>query len=234
MRQRKNHKNPVNIVIATVHPWNITRARRLKSSRGRVIIITDPQKLTVQWVDRIEPRYIFFPHWSWKIPPQIHDRYECVVFHMTDLPFGRGGSPLQNLIVRGFKKTKISAIRMTDRMDAGPVYLKRSLNLAGPAHEIFEKASDIIFFQMIPSILKENVATTPQKGRPVLFYRRKPQQSDIARLVDVKKVYDHIRMLDAPGYPRAFLRKGKLLLEFSEAALKNNKVAAKVLIRVNP
>ena len=29
---------------------------------------------------------------------------------MTDLPYGRGGSPLQNLIIRGFESTKISAI----------------------------------------------------------------------------------------------------------------------------
>ena len=46
---------------------------------------------------------------------------------MTDLPYGRGGSPLQNLIARGFLETKISAILVEKQLDAGPVYLKMEL-----------------------------------------------------------------------------------------------------------
>ena len=43
---------------------------------------------------------------------------------MTDLPFGRGGTPLQNLIVKGFDKTKISALKVTKGIDAGPNIFK--------------------------------------------------------------------------------------------------------------
>ena len=46
---------------------------------------------------------------------------------MTDLPYGRGGSPLQNLIVRGHKHTMISAIKCVKELDAGPIYLKKPL-----------------------------------------------------------------------------------------------------------
>lgn len=44
---------------------------------------------------------------------------------MTDLPYGRGGSPLQNLIVRNHYKTKISEIRVKKEIDSGPIYLKK-------------------------------------------------------------------------------------------------------------
>jgi methionyl-tRNA formyltransferase len=44
---------------------------------------------------------------------------------MTDLPFGRGGSPLQNLISRKIYNTKLSAIRVVKELDAGPVFLKK-------------------------------------------------------------------------------------------------------------
>jgi len=37
----------------------------------------------------------------WIILKEIFENYEIILFHMTDLPYGRGGSPLQNLIVRG-------------------------------------------------------------------------------------------------------------------------------------
>ena len=60
---------------------------------------------------------------------------------MTDLPYGRGGSPLQNLIIRGGKTTKLFAFRMTEEFDARPNYLKRNLSLEGTAREIFIRAN---------------------------------------------------------------------------------------------
>lgn len=45
-------------------------------------------------LNRTTPKYIFFIHWSWIVPSVILEKFECVCFHMTDLPFGRGGSPL--------------------------------------------------------------------------------------------------------------------------------------------
>ena len=43
---------------------------------------------------------------------------------MTDLPYGRGGSPLQNLIANKIYDTKISAIRAEGGIDTGRIYLK--------------------------------------------------------------------------------------------------------------
>ena len=63
---------------------------------------------------------------------------------MSDLPYGRGGSPLQNLIIREHRKTMISAIQCVKEIDAGPVYLKKPLSLEGSAEEIFICANHII------------------------------------------------------------------------------------------
>ena len=46
---------------------------------------------------------------------------------MTDLPFGRGGSPLQNLLLRDIEKTKISLIKMNNKLDQGDIVQKRNL-----------------------------------------------------------------------------------------------------------
>ena len=59
------------------------------------------------------------------IPSKIYQKFETIIFHMTDVPFGRGGSPLQNLIIRGYKISKLSAIKCTKKIDGGPVYLKK-------------------------------------------------------------------------------------------------------------
>ena len=82
--------------------WNKNLASALNARIGKVFHqISDPTYISLEYLERINPRCIFFPHWSHRIPKEVHDRFECIVFHMTDLPFGRGGSPLQNLIARG-------------------------------------------------------------------------------------------------------------------------------------
>ena len=97
-------------IIATLKSWNIELAKILKeqvSIQHEMIIIDDKMDLKLDKIKSFNPDYIFFPHWSYIIPKEIFENYTCIVFHMTDLPFGRGGSPLQNLIVRGMKETNI-------------------------------------------------------------------------------------------------------------------------------
>jgi methionyl-tRNA formyltransferase len=149
---------------------------------------------------------------------------------MADLPFGRGGSPLQNLIVKGFKKTRISAFKVEEELDAGPIYLKKDLSLEGSAEEIFKRASKIIFDEMIPYIIKNNPKPTPQKGETTIFKRRNPEDGNIGNLNNLDKIFDYIRMLDAEGYPPAFVKINRVKIEFSNAEkIKNGiKVSAEI------
>lgn len=173
--------------------------------------------------------YIFFPHWSYIIPANIFENNECVVFHMTDLPYGRGGSPLQNLIVRGYHTTKLTALRVAAGLDTGPVYFKDELSLAGTAREIFLRAGKLMR-SAIHRILRTRPEPIPQTGDATTFKRRKPHESNIATLGELEKVYDYIRMLDADGYPPAFIETEHLRFEFSRAARHADKIIADVRI----
>ena len=88
---------------------------------GRWLLVTDAASLSAGLIQALQPRYVFFPHWSWTVPDDVLAAAECVCFHMTDVPYGRGGSPLQNLVSRGHTETKLSALRMVPELDAGPV-----------------------------------------------------------------------------------------------------------------
>ena len=68
-------------------------------------LISARDDLSLDALRALQPAYVFFPHWSWRVPKKIVEEFSCVCFHETDLPYGRGGSPLQNLIVRGHKST---------------------------------------------------------------------------------------------------------------------------------
>jgi methionyl-tRNA formyltransferase len=152
---------------------------------------------------------IFFPFWSKMIPQWLWEASECIAFHMTDLPYGRGGSPLQNLILRGHKDTMISAFRVTGELDAGPVYLKWPLSLEGSAEQIYQLAAGVID-GMMKEILEKRPVPQGQVGEVVEFKRRKPEDSRLPDGLTADQVVDFVRMLDAPGYPRAFVeRDGK-------------------------
>lgn len=224
------------IIIATIKSWNIELAeafRKKYEGIHDIIIYTTKEEFTADNVRGFNPDYIFLPHWSHIMPGEIADNWECVVFHMTDLPYGRGGSPLQNLIVRGHKDTKISAIRMTEQLDGGPVYMKYPLSLEGSAQEIFVRCSEIIFNKMIPKFLAEKVTPVPQEGEPVVFKRRKPEEGRIRPDMKTDEIYDYIRMLDAEGYPRAYIDFGNYRLELEDAVLSGDggELAARVIFR---
>lgn len=217
-------------VLATSRAWYQPMAARLAARCGAPFtLITDPKDLTRSRLEELDPDYVFFPHWSYIIPPDIYQHFECVIFHMTDVPFGRGGSPLQNLIARGITETKISALRCTADIDAGPVYMKRPLCLYGTAEEIYLRAGKIIE-DMIESIIAARPSAAPQKGTPVIFTRRRPSQSEIIDIPDLEKLFDHIRMLDADGYPHAFLGVAGFRFEFRRPVLRHGRIVADVVI----
>ncbi len=212
------------ILLVTNKSWHDQLYENLSSDQYDMecLRVTNMEKFTFELCQSFLPDWIFIPHWSNMISEEIFENYRCVVFHMTDLPYGRGGSPLQNLIVRGQEETKISAISVTEEVDAGDIYLKRSLNLNGTAEEIFIRSSKIIE-EMINTIIKEQPQPKVQSGDIVKFSRRKPEDGDISNLESLKDVYDFIRMLDCEGYPKAFLETDKLKLEFTRASLKADK-----------
>lgn len=222
-------ENPTYIVLGC-KPWN----KKIFDSTiskypGTWHYIENQAELSLNNIKRMSPRYLFFLHWSWKVPDGILDDYDCVCFHMTDVPYGRGGSPLQNLIIRGHRKTKLTALRMVSDFDAGPVYLKKDLPLYGNAEEIYIRAT-VLAAEMIEYIVEHSPEPVPQSGAPVEFKRRKPAESLIPEFSSLSDLYDFIRMLDAQGYPRAFIDHFGFRYLFSRTSIYDGKIIADVEI----
>lgn len=204
-------------VFLTKKNWHLPLFEELsKRPNEQWIHISNRTDFTFESLSDLRPEMIFIPHWSYIIPESIWSKYDCVVFHMTDLPYGRGGSPLQNLIVRGHQNTMISAIKVDRGLDTGHIYLKEPLSLSGSAQEIFERSAPVIG-KMIKNIIDNGIEPVPQKGDPVVFKRRKPADGRMNELADLDKVYNYIRMLDADGYPSAFIETEHFVIKFKDA-----------------
>lgn len=222
----------MSIIIVSNKEWHRKYIKEIATRTNEdVIYIDNKECITYDYLHKLQPEWVFFPHWSYIIPDEVYENMNCVIFHMTDLPFGRGGSPLQNLIARGIYETKLSALKCTAQLDAGDIYIKQSLSLWGTAEEIYLRAAELTK-EMIVQIVKDNPKLHKQQGEPVVFQRRKPSEGDIGKLESLSEVFDYIRMLDADTYPPAFLDMNNLHIEFTRASLKDGHILADAKIFV--
>ena len=219
-----------NYIVAAINKWNLSSFNKhTVDLKGNWYFLESPEKLSNDFLEKIQPRFIFFPHWSWIVPNEIIRNFECVCFHMTDLPYGRGGSPLQNLIARGHKDTKLTAFRMVDELDAGPIYGKMDLSLEGSAQAIFERAAELVY-DLIRVIVNSELEPLAQKGKTVTFERRTPTQSKVPLSIDLNQLFDHIRMLDAEFYPHAYIKHGNFKFEFTKVKKEGEELICNVKI----
>lgn len=227
---KKSNVRPA-YVFASCKSWHRPSFDDISAdAKSNWLYVSDPRELE-NALTKIKPRYIFFLHWNWIVPEAIWKKCECVCFHMTDVPYGRGGSPLQNLILAGHTQTMLTALRMVKDMDAGPVYAKKHLSLDGPAEEIYLRAGKLSI-EIIQWMIEHNPEPTPQEGEVVTFRRRKPEQSVLPTVGDLRNAYDFIRMLDADSYPSAFVEHGDYRINFRKARLDSDRVIAEVEIKL--
>jgi len=217
-------------LVAGCKSWNRrVFEEEIRRLPGQWRYLGSPEELAALGQAAAKARYLFFLHWSWKVSTDLLEACECVCFHMTDVPYGRGGSPLQNLILRGHRETRLTALRMTPALDAGPVYLKEPLSLEGTAEEILLRASRLSA-KMIETMIRLQPVPVAQAGKPTMFKRRKPEESELPALPSLSAVHDFIRMLDGEGYPKAFLVHKGFRFEFNRAALYDGRILADVTI----
>ena len=203
-------------IIITKKIWNL---KNFNNINNHFFVF---KKINLKKINSINPKIIFFIHWSKIVPANLFEKYTCVQFHSSDLPRFRGGSPIQNQIISGIKKTKLTAFKMTQKIDSGDIYLKKKLSLEGSVENIY-KNMEKTAIKMAKIISKKKIKLIPQIGKATFFKRRKPKESNInkANINSITKFYNFIRMLDAKGYPNAYLNFKKFKIKFRSVRIVN-------------
>lgn len=217
-----------NYLVATIKPWNIfIFKKKVSKLNGNWHLISNQKNLTYQKIKKINPQKIFFPHWSWRIPDKILNNFNCIAFHASNLPYGKGGSPIQNQILKNKKETYLSSFKITDKLDSGPIYYKKKLSLNGSASIIYKNSANIIY-EMIKKIIKFEIKPKSQKGKGSFFKRN--TNNSIKKSDTINTIYNKIRMLDAETYPNAFLKFNKIKIEFNKPKKKRNKIFCQCVV----
>jgi methionyl-tRNA formyltransferase len=216
-----------NYIVASTQNWYNVNSKSKEYDELKIIEVRTKDDLNLELLEKINPRYVFFPHWHWKVESEITERYECVAFHTAPLPFGRGGSPIQNLILRNIETSPVCALRMTEILDGGPIYDSIEVTLDGTITDIFVKISACIE-KLIIKICQENIEPQQQSGQVVSFNRLDYTDNELKNEHSIKEIYDRIRMVDGDGYRKAHINFGDYKIDFTDSQIQNNEIVAKI------
>jgi methionyl-tRNA formyltransferase len=216
-------------VVASSKNWFREHSKSSAYKNLEITEVTSKEQLNLEFLEKVNPRYIFFPHWNWKVDSEIYNRFECVVFHTSPLPYGRGGSPIQNLILRGVQRSPVCALRMTETLDGGPIYDSIEVSLDGTIQDIFSRIAPSVE-KLIVRICLEELHPEEQTGEVVLFKRLSYADNELKDHYSLSQLYDRIRMVDGLDYPRAYVYFGKHKVEVTEAQLDEDHLTAKIKV----
>ena len=129
-----------------------------------------------------------------------------VNLHASLLPAWRGASPVNMAIVNGDAVTGVSTMRMVKELDAGPVYLRRSVEI-GPretAGELTDRLAVVgaaLLVETLDRISAEGLEPVPQGDEGITYAPRlRKRDGAIPWERDAQRVHDHIRGMNPwPG-----------------------------------
>ena len=136
-----------------------------------------------------------------------------LVVHESDLPKGRGWSPLTWQILEGMNRMPVTLLEASEAVDSGVIYAQEWLDFSGDelVHELRDRQAQATldlcerFVSDPPRILS---AGKPQAGIKSYYRRRRPADSvlDVSRTIDEQ--FNVLRVADNDRYPAYFERRG--------------------------
>ena len=153
--------------------------------------------------------YLFLISCTEIMPPEIRNKYERVlVLHESDLPKGRGWSPLAWQIVEGKNEIVVSLIEAADPVDTGNVIVECTVRFKG--HELHEDIHEQIAsakITLIEAFINCPLNGIQQAGEPTYYRQRTAEDSRIDPGKSIAEQFDLLRICD-PRFPAFFDHRG--------------------------
>ena len=148
---------------------------------------------------------------------QIRQHRHTLAVHESDLPRGRGWSPLTWQVLEGADRIAVSLFETGPRVDAGPIYLQTWITLDGTelVEELRACQADATitlcreWINRYPSIVAEG---RPQAGGGTIYRRRTPKDSELDLNKTLGEQFSLLRVVDSERYPAFFSREGERYL----------------------
>ena len=135
-----------------------------------------------------------------------------IVVHASDLPKGKGFSPLQWQIVEGKDEIILTLFEVVEKVDAGPFYIKSKLIFDGT--ELYDELRNKLALRIIKMcndyVDNYDLQTPIQQAGIETFYRKRTIVDDqIEPEKSIVDQFNHFRIADNENFPLWFNFKGK-------------------------
>jgi len=143
----------------------------------------------------------------------VRQRYRhSLVIHASDLPRGRGWSPLAWAILEGANEVVVTMLNAEDALDSGDIWAQRRLCFDGTElhDEINSRLFDAEIALMDWALDHCDIATArAQVGEPSYYAKRKPADSEIDPARPLVEAFELLRVADPNRYPAFFEFRGQ-------------------------
>jgi len=135
-----------------------------------------------------------------------------LVIHASDLPKGKGWSPLTWQVLSGIRLLPVVIFEAEDKIDNGVIYDKEFVQLDGT--ELIKELRDKLF-EAIKKLTLNFVKNYPnnlgkiQTGEASFYKRRTLDDSQLDINSSIKSQFDLLRVVDNERYPAFFIHNGK-------------------------
>jgi methionyl-tRNA formyltransferase len=147
-----------------------------------------------------------------KIFKKLHLNKHNLVVHESDLPKGKGWSPVSWQVLEGKSFIPVTLFEATSTVDNGRIYNQMTLELQG--HELWPEIKDkqgIITQQLILNFVNEypNNHSREQVGDATYYAKRTPEHSQLDFHKTIAEQFNLFRVCDNERYPAFFIKDGK-------------------------
>jgi UDP-2,4-diacetamido-2,4,6-trideoxy-beta-L-altropyranose hydrolase len=173
----------------------------------------------VQWIHRVtdaQPADMCFFIGCGQIAPLtlLHANKSNLVVHESDLPQGRGWSPLSWQILEGKNSIAVTLMEASPKVDAGRIYFQNRIEFVGTELVGELRAAQAAatielcrkFVANYPGVLQQG---REQTGESTYYKRRRPDDSRVDVEKSIAEQFNLLRVVDNERYPAFFEIKGR-------------------------
>jgi len=135
-----------------------------------------------------------------------------LVIHESDLPKGRGWSPVAWQILEGKNHIPVVMFDAVKDVDAGLIYLRDCIELDGTElSSCIRKKQGQKTIEMVLKFLElwPDIELTQQTGEPEYYPKRSITDDQLDINKSIADIFDHLRISDNEKYPAWFEYRGK-------------------------
>ncbi|MGE4297645.1 MAG: hypothetical protein AB7E47_06420 [Desulfovibrionaceae bacterium] len=197
------------------------------------LLCDDPGSWIMPWVERL--RGILAPHHAVVVchdlarlpegdfcfllgcttllgPEQLARHSHNLVVHESDLPRGRGWSPVAWQVAAGAASIPVALLEAVVRADAGPVYLRDAIALDGVEllPELRDKQGRKTMDMVLAFLARwPDLDPVTQQGEPTYFRRRGEEDDRLDVDKPLGELFNRLRVVDNERYPAWFEYNGR-------------------------